>query len=58
MFNIIILVRNDTIISLTKSRQLPTLAEHMVFHALAGTIVHLIDKNKPQMAEMIQLLLQ
>ena len=57
MFNIIILVRNGTI-SLTKSRQLPTLAEHMVFHALAGTIVHLIDKNKPQMAEMIQLLLQ
>ena len=57
MFNIIILVRNGTI-SLTKSRQLPTLAEHTVFHALAGTIVHLIDKNKPQMAEMIQLLLQ
>ena len=57
MFNIIILVRNGTI-SLTKSRQLPLLAEHMVFHALAGTIVHLIDKNKPQMAEMIRLLLQ
>ena len=57
MFNIIILVRNGTI-SLTKSRQLPTLAEHMVFQALAGTKVHLIDKNKPQMAEMIQLLLQ